>query len=253
MSYILDINDDPFDINIFSYETDTLINYTFKNNSAGQLIPIDRGQRGDRYSSKLIFKGTTDDVYDLILILDDLRTNKKEVIIGGLSGVPIFGDNVDYSSDIKCLVVDYNEINHPVYNVVTIELTLLATGITFTGLTILPSRMQCLKSGWKTINEKGYIVNETYFRNNYLVETFNDYFEFNGEYLLDIEGAQQILNMQRINRGNTISITNLQLGTDFPWGPTITDISHNVKIKEVNVEPIGPQHRKMTLSLIREK
>jgi len=117
-------------VKVRDYEPSIMINYELIALSSGKLISIDRGQATDKYSSKLIFSGTKTDMYAIITALQDLRNNNKEVILTEIDD-SFFGEHVDHTVPIKCVINTISDMVSPKLNLFTFDISLITTDLTF--------------------------------------------------------------------------------------------------------------------------
>lgn len=236
------------EMNITEYKPNNSINYKLVGLSNGDYTSIDRGLSTDRYSSTLTFRGRKEDIRNLVDKLTELRNNSKEVEISEFQ-VNIFGDNVDHSGTIKCLVHTFGKEESPNKNIQTIKITFLPTDLIFKLGSEIPS-LNCLSSKWSGYSDWNAHTVETY-TNNYFVDREADTFVFEGTYNLSVEDNSDLLNNWRLIRGNRFTINESDFGTERMFGGSTTDTTHNVIFLDVSYDNLGPVRRLTTIKLVK--
>jgi len=244
-------NDDSYlDLKITNYEQNIRINYKLVETSGSNILSIDRGALTDRYSSTVIFRGHKDYIREIVSEITLLRTNGKELVLDQFNE-NIFGDNVDYSGAINCLVDSFGKENSPTLNIQSIELVLLPTNLTFVGTSQLPTSLNCLYSKWEGYSDWNAHVNETYTRNNYFVDREADTYVFEGDYSLTIDENTNLLSFWKQQRGDAFTINDGDFGTSNMFGPVAGTGAHSVIILNIEYDRFGPVMRSTTIKLVK--
>jgi hypothetical protein len=198
----------------------------------------------------MTFRGSKSYIRDLVAELTTLRRSNKEVIIDQFEE-NVFGDNIDHTGSISCLVGNLQEETSPALNVQQIVVDFLATDVLTVGDTGIPTSIICLNTSWKGYSVWNTHINETYNRNNYFVDREEDTFEFEGMYVFNIEDNQKILNYWKTQRGLAFTINDGDWGTDFMFGPDAGNTTHDVIINDISYSRFSATHRKVTIQLIK--
>lgn len=244
---------EEFNITPLTAEPNYEINYNLIEKSDKKVISIDRGNQTDRYACTMVFRESIEKINELYKLLNDLRINGSDVILGNLPD-NYFGDHIGTQRSFNCVVYDIKELKSPVMNVKEVEVTFLTTSITdadYIGTAELPA-LDCLEAGYATYNNWNTTVNETYNRNNYFADKETDKFVFQGKYRLSKEANT---NLQRYwaetQRGSEFTIVDGDWGVDGMFGPNADTYQHDVVIEGIKYEPIGPSLRDVEITLIR--
>jgi len=247
------IADEYIDVKVISYEQNIMINYSLVENSARKLLPIDRGPSSDRYEVKFEFRGSKDYIDSIITTLTDLRTNQLPVELTECDE-KFFGENVDHSIAINCVVTKFDKATSPSFNVYSIYVTLLAdtNSMVFIGNPLLPLGLACLRHNYESYSEWNTTVNETYYRSAYFVDSQEDAYKFTGDYFMRANDMRDFLAFQKYIRGATWIAQEHQFGVSGMFGPTITATNHSVVIEELKYSRVSPILYKLTITLVRQ-
>ena len=225
------------------------INYKLVKLSNANYTAIDRGPSTDRYASTFTIEGKTDYINDLVQELTLLRNAGKDVIIDQFEE-PVFGDDVDHSIAIACVVEKLAEQKTPVLNKQIIMITFLTTDLSFIGTPSIPI-LNCLQHNWEGYGEWNAHVNETYNRSNFFVDNEADTYVFEGTYSLSFEDNKSLLSFQKHQRGDDFIINEADWDVEQMFGGFITDGQHTVKLLEINYSRISPVRRDATIKLVK--
>lgn len=243
-------NDDTyFELDIHSYTPEININYNLVQMSGGNFISVDRGVSTDRYASTIDFYTNKEYIKDLVSELTILRDNGKEVIFDQFSE-HIFGDNVDHSPAISCVIGDFGEEKVEDLNAKKISITFIPTNLTFTGDETLPS-LTCVDYKWQGFADWNTHVNETYNRSNYFVDHKADSYVFEGTYLLTLEENVSLLSYWKTQRGQKFTINDGDFGVTNMFGSYLNDATYDVIIKDINYVRVSPTLRNTTITLLK--
>lgn len=232
-----------------SYKPNITINYDLVKLSNSGYHSIDRGALTDRYSSTMTFRDTPEYIRELVSELTLLRDNNKSVLIDEFEE-NVFGDNVDYSGVIDCVVEKIDKETSPVFNVQTITITFLATDLSFIDNPIIPP-LNCMNNDWAGYSEWNTHVNETYTRQNYFIDRVADTYIFEGEYILSIEDNASLLSFWKTQRGSSFDINDGDFGTEFMFGPVAGNGTHKVIILDISYNRLSPIYRTTTIQLVK--
>jgi hypothetical protein len=249
MNFIDDLGQ-PFEINAKSYDPDITINFKLIETSSRKMVSIDRGANTDRYATTIKVYGTTQYVSDFIRAITTLRDNGKSVVVNSPE-VRIFGDNVDHSVPIDTLVYSIGRQSTVKRNVQSVDITLLASDLTFLSGASLPSELECLQTVWSGYSEWNTHITETYNRNNYFVDREKDRYIFTGSYIMDIDQNKEIMNYWKAQRGASFSTTDSDWGTSEMFGAEVGDGTHQVIMINLDYSNISPTHRKVVVELMK--
>ena len=237
------------EMKITKYQPNVLINYKLIEASGGNYIPIDRGFTTDRYASTMTFRGHKDTIRSLVNELTLLRNNGKQIEIDEFEE-NVFGDNVNHSGVINCVVEDFGTEMSPVMNVETITITFLPTDLLFVGTPTLPS-LYCLSHKWEGYADWNTHVNETYTRSNYFVDRVADTYTFKGTYSFSIEENKNMMAFHKSTRGQVFTIDEADWGVNKMFGGYITETTHDVIIIDMEYTRVSPTRRQTTISLVK--
>lgn len=240
------------EMKVTKYTPEFKINFKLLETSGSNWISVgDRGPQTDRYVSTMTFRGRTDTIRSLVNELTLLRTNKKEIEIDEFQE-NMFGDNIDHSGVIKCVVGDFDKEISPVMNVQQIKVTFIATDLIKIGSAILPS-LNCLSHKWSGYSEWNTIVNETYNRDNYFVDrgVQSDTYKFEGTYSLTIEENRDLISFWEQQRGDKFTITDGDFGTTRMFGGYLNEPTYDVIITNISYTRVSPTRRNTKISLVR--
>ena len=244
-------NDDSYlELKSNDYKQDILINYKLVEASGNNFISVDRGVLTHRYSSTITFRQQKDIIREIVREITLLRTNGKEVILDEFDE-NIFGDNIDHSGSISCVVNMFGKETSPALNVQTIELTFLPIDLSFVGTTELPASLSCLNHKWKGYSDWNTHINETYNRSNYFIDREADTFTFEGDYILTIEDNQNLLTFWKTQRGSSFIIDDGDFGTEYMFGEDAGTGQHTVIITDVSYSRFSPISRLVTIKLVK--
>lgn len=253
MWYITKDNGDPFEIVARTFKQNILINYKLKRISSGNFVSIDRGANTDRYSTTLKFSGSLEYINSLIVVLTDLRTAKKEVVMGGIpDNVGIFGDHISYGGEQRMVVSKFGKLKSPQHNYYTFSVEFLATNLSYYGTPVVPSSMHCLQSDFSTETMWNTVVNETYNRDNYFIDKVTDLYTFKGKYNLSVADNRDLYAWWESRRGSVTQVTESAFGVTNMFGPLFEGTTtFNVIIKNITYDVISPLRRITKIELIK--
>jgi len=242
-----------FPVKARTYKQGIAINYELQELSSRKYRSIDRGDRTDRYSTKLTFSDNPTYINDLLKVITDLRRAGKSIIMGGInSTIAPFGDHVDYSGEFDTLVEDFGKLSSSKFNTLQNSLTFLATGISYSGISKIPDGLECLSHSYETPAEWNTHMNETIFGNNYFVDHTTDKYIFSGSYTLTNSENSELYNFWRQQRGEVFTVTEEEFGvTNMFGGDFAGETSHNVIILDIKYSPISPNFRSVTVKMVK--
>lgn len=245
------IDNSYLDVKVINAKHSILINYELIENSAMNVISIDRGTQGDRYSCEFQFKGKESYIDEIINTIKDLRDNKQQIELSDFDE-NFFAENIDHTIPINCLVLKMDKQSSPNFNVYDITITFLAdtNSLEFTGTPSLPLGMKCLQHKWEGYSIWNTNINETYYRNNFFIDSEKDTYVFKGDFILNnTTEMQDILAFHKNIRGASWSINSTTFGIDKMFGSEVTGTEHNVVILELDYERISPNYDRVSLTL----
>lgn len=234
------------------YEPIIKINYELIALSSNRVRSIDRGVSTDRYATKLTVIGKKSYITELLVELDLLRANNKPVIIDQCQEA-VFGDHIDYSAPISCVIFGLEDENSRALNSYSVEFTLLASTVSYKLDATLPTGLRCLAHTWTGTSRMNASTNETYNRTNYYVNRVEDTFLFKGTYTLTAAENASLLNFWKVNRGNNIEIDETDFGVTNMFGALGGLGTHTVVIEGIETEQLGSIYRTTTIKLIKVK
>jgi hypothetical protein len=243
-------DDNYYEIKPIRYEQSILINYKLVELSSRKLISIDRGSNTDRYASTITFRGTKVYIRGLIEELTLLRRSKKQVLIDEFD-VRVFGENIDHTGTISCVVSNLGKETSPTMNVQEVVVEFLSTDTTTIGGTGIPTSIMCLNSAWSGYSTWNTNVVETYNRDNYFVDNSVDRYEFSGTYTMSLSDTQEILNYWKTQRGVSFTITDGDWGTGYMFGIDAGNGIHDVIIQNITYTRISPIMRSVNIKMIK--
>jgi hypothetical protein len=229
------------------------VNYTHVINSANNPISIDRGTQSDRYSCQFNFRGTEGYIDELLVAIQELRQEKKELELSGCEE-NFFGENVIHEgATIKCLVETMGKQTSPRFNVFNLPITLLAStaSLTFQGTPVLPAGIKCLQHGWEGHSSWNNTLNETYYRRNYFVDHQKDSYFFNGQFILTNTETMNLLAFHKTVRGSAWAIDSANFGVAHMFGSEISGTEHDVVFTNLEYVKLSPTKNTVTLTLRR--
>jgi len=242
------------DVKVISYTPNIKILYNLVELSSGKFRSIDRGVQSDRYESTLTFRGTKEHITELVRTLNELRANNKEVELSELEE-NFFGEHVNSIPNIKCVVSKMGVTSSPVFKVYTIEVSFLATNITYLSNSIpeepLFNKFRCLQHDWSGTAEWNTLVNETYYSSNYFVNRACDTYSFTGDYVLKNNQVKDLYNFWKFQRGNELTVVDGEFGVTDMFGPQVTDSSHVVVINSITYDVMSAGYKRVTINLIK--
>jgi len=247
------IADEYIDVKVIDFDKSILINYNLIENSARQLLSIDRGASSDRYECTFTFRGKQSYIDLIIQTLTDLRAANLPVELTECNE-SFFGENIDYTLPIDCVVTNFGKSSSPNFNVFDLTVTLLAdtNTLSFIGTPNLPLRLRCLQNSFEAYSDWNTTVNETYFRSAYFVDSEEDTYTFTGDYIVNNTDLQNILAFHKTIRGNNFATNDIQFGVPKMFGPTVSETSHVVVIKEITYSRMSAIVYKVTITLVRQ-
>ena len=202
----------------------------------GTIRAIDRGYLTDRYSVKIEFQGTHNEV---VAERNYLRENL--LLSLGKTSERIFGDhientNVDYTDIV---VSDISDIENHTHNNSSFSFTLgIAEQPQIEQFVKLPN-FNCLQSGYKINSTYNYITNSSYTNNQYVSDMKLDVALFEGEYYLtNLENAQLFSWWLTQVRGDTITINDGDFGVVDMFGDGAA--THEVNILDISYKVVNP-------------
>ena len=116
------------DVKVIDYSPSILINYELIETSSRKLKSVDRGSSSDRYECKFTFRGKADYIQSIIVTLNELRDNNKQIVLTDIDE-KFFGEHVNHTIPINCVVSKMGDVSSPVFNIYTVDITLLSTGV----------------------------------------------------------------------------------------------------------------------------
>lgn len=225
------------------------INYALIIKSDKKVRSIDRGASTDRYASEMVFRGKSDTIDALYHQLQLLRDASEEVVLSDFEDA-YFGDHIDHSNAINCVVYKIEKLDSPVLRVKTFKIVFLGTDVQLIGTPQLPS-LTCLDAQWYGYNEWNTSVNETYDRNNYFVDREADLHLFKGTYHISKDENMDLFRYYSEQRGTEFTVDDGSFGINGMFGPNVTSDTHDVVFKAISYKAISPTLREVTIELIR--
>jgi hypothetical protein len=243
-------NDNSYtDMKVRAYKPQILIDYKLIETSGGNFLSIDRGVETDRYATTITFRGLKDAIRSLVNELTILRANGKQIIFDEFNE-PLFGDNVDHSGIINCVIDEFGVEESVALNVEAVTITFLATDLSFLGTGALPE-LQCLAHESKGYADWSTRVNETYNRSNYFVDRESDIYVFEGTYSLSLEDNKNLLSFWKIQRGIKFTINEVDWGVERMFGGHIASSVHDVIVVDMDYSRVSPNRRNTKIELVK--
>lgn len=225
------------------------VKYTLKQLSNGKVVSVgDRGYSTDRFETDLSIRLEKELAEGFIFEVNALREAQKELVLSDFQ-FPVFGDNVDHSGNISCVVGKMGLEESPEFNLKTINIRLIPTDLQFINGS-LPV-LACLEHDYTSTAEWKTGVNETYNRGNYFVDRVGDTYVFSGYYLLEGNETGQLIEFWRQQRGEVLTVDESGFGVVKMFGATIAETSHNVIIKDINYSIHSNTKRSVNIQLIK--
>jgi hypothetical protein len=243
-------SDEWITLNVFDNNQSTLINYNLIKLSYNNYISVDRGGDTDRYSSEMKFFGSKDYISTILNEIYTLRNNQLPIIIDQCEE-NFFGEHIDHSGELEVTLFAVGKQSSKNFNMYEVGLEFILNGPIYKEGSGLPSALHCLQSGWEGYSDWGFVVNETYNRENYFVDKENDTYQFKGRYILNLSETSDLLNYWRVQRGSSFLITESQFGTSDMFGATVNSNTHNVIIKNIEVNRFSPISREVIITLLK--
>jgi len=239
------------DVKVKEADQSIEINYELIETSSRKLRSIDRGPLSDRYLCEFTFRGTKASIKEIVQVLEALRASGNDVVLSECEE-NYFGMNVDHSSTISTKVFEMGKVQSPVFNVYELTVSLLASGLTFTGAPTLPTSLNCLQSSFECYSEWNTHVNETYYSNNYFVDNEEDKYIFNGMYIMNNDDLTNMLCFHKTYRGNSFQVTEPYFGIGDMFGFSTSGGTHNVIIKELEYTRLSAIYSEVNISLVKQ-
>jgi hypothetical protein len=239
-----------FTISFQDYVPDIGINYELIELSGNKFRSIDRGIGTDRYATTITAYGKRDYIQSLITELHTLRDNNKPIIIDQVQE-GIFGDHINYTVPISCVLLEFGQESQRSFNTYQIDFKLISSGVTYKTGGSLPDKLKCLSAGWIGAVNMNIHTNETYNSSNYFVNRVADSYQFEGLYTLSVADNAELYNFWKGQRGNVFTIDESDFGVTQMFGSLGGTGTHDVIIQEITTEPISSIYRSTTIKLIK--
>lgn len=252
--YFRTVQGEFFPIRARTDTPEVMINYELRELSSGRTKSIDRGVLSDRYSADITFSDSRTYMYELVRELEELRVNKLPVIMGGFQqDVNPFGDHLNYSGEISCLIDGWGELNSKQLGQYDLTITFLATEVEYDGTPEIPVGMKCLQNDYLTASDWNTSINESYYGNNWFVDRVVDKYYYEGEYLLTTEENRNLFTFWKDQRGNAFTVQESDFGVTNMFGPTfLGESQYRVVIIGIEYEVISPVLRRTKITLLKE-
>ena len=225
------------------------IKYNLRKLDNGKYIARNNFPKRDKYSATLEIRAEAGYITSLVTELTLLRKNNKEVILDQMEE-NIFGDNIDHTGEIACVLPFFGNQESPAMNVQSINITFLPTELVFTPEATLPN-LSCANEQWTGFAEWKATTNQSLNSFNYFVDREADSYEFTGEYMLSLEENKNLLGFWKTQRGVPFLINDGDWGVYKMFGGYINTAQHQVIIKAVEYERVSPVLRKTKITLVR--
>jgi hypothetical protein len=248
--YYKDVNNNNKDLLVASYDQKIDIGYELGDLSNGKVISFDRGYLSDVYSTVFEFDGTFAYIESLWADLMALRVAGTPLVLGDVAD-GIFGDNIDTSNEIKCVIDDITEIKARTNTTKAFTLNLLLDSPVFTVPVGIPSDLDCIQTEWVGYNRWKTHVVQAYFGNKHFVDREADTYVFTGRYILNKHDNAMLHNYWRQQRGNVIHINESDWGTSLMFGPDNPSTSHDVIITNMQYNNYAIETRDLTIELLK--
>ena len=248
--YFIKDDGNQFEIRASSYEQNILINYKLVPTDSMNFISIDRGVATDRYETRLEFTQPEAYIHDLLDELQALRVANKQIVMGDFPE-RIFGDNIDHSTTIDCVLYDMGEEADAGKGVRSIWIKFLMTDPQYIGIPQLPDAIKCIQAGYKAYSIWNTHVVETYNRENYFVDKETDTTLFNAEYVLCDDENADLLRFWNTQRGTPFTVSDTDFGTTYMFGANGGTGNHLVIINKIEYKYISPKIRQTEIELVK--
>jgi hypothetical protein len=231
-----------------------LVNYELVMKSDKKFFSIDRGEQTARYECEFTFRRDNDTIDNIYKQLQLLREASKPIVLSDMTE-NYFGDNVDHSGSISCVVTKISPLSSATKSTRVLKVTLLATDLSFIGVAQVGNGFKCLGYEWEGFNQWDFQVNETYFRNNYFVDYEKDLFLFTGTYMVSKADMRNLLAWHKLFRGSEYYTSSEQWGVlnGSMFGPNCPTIDNHVIISDMKYEILSPNLRRVEIELFRNR
>jgi hypothetical protein len=219
------------------YKTTTVLSLSYSQLSNGNYVAIDRSTSADIYECDITTYGRESYIGNIIVGLDSIRNGNGLCQLSGFAlNEKIFGENVDYSSPLSCVVTDYKLRENNSLNVYKLQLSLRLLSPTFDATPELPDfHSTCLGTGFKSDINRALVHNDTYYGDYYLSDKKMDSGIFEGKFNLTSSQLANLREYIRVYRDNIVIVSKLN-GVNYMFGPSGGDFPHNVKIINIQEE-----------------
>jgi len=241
-----------------SIEVDTQLQYKLVDKDNGSSVVIDRGSRSDIYEGVFVCVGKTDEIYD---IYQQVRRYSHIAVSNCNSDEALFGENVDYTNQIDCLVMELGDIVHTTNKIATVRMRVRAeTPLVFSGTTTLP-KLKCIGNGWSTETVLGQSIYDAYFGQQFIIDSLKDKYLCSLSATLKLSETISILNWFRLNRGKPFTMNYDDWGVQYPFGKGVDngtmldenfEYPFNARMLSLTVEYVSPTHRIIRVTLRKE-
>jgi hypothetical protein len=243
---------------VYSVTPAVKLQYKLVERDNGTAITIDRGVNSDMYESTFTIIGETADVEEVQL---SINRNTHINISSINSDEAIFGDNVNYSGVISCVVIEISQLKQRLKGTSEITLTIRAerSNITFIGQAVLP-QIKCVSTGYWTKTTLGQTINDSYTGINNISDSVKDVYECELQSVLNFDDAQKLQEWYRLQRGREFTMLEADWGVDKPFRdinqngtkPQVGDYPYQARMLSLSIERFGVKHRKVTITLRKE-
>ncbi len=247
------VNNTFLDVKVRTYTPEIKLAYELVETTARTMRCIDRSVMGDRYACEFVFHEKKDVIDEICTTINDLRVAKLPIIVSECEE-GYFGENIDYSQDIPCAIFSIGTLKNTSFHAYEYTLTLVADteSLGFVGTSALPQDLRCLHHDYEVATTYNFVLNETYFRNNYFADFEEDSYLFTGNYSMKNDELIQLLNFHKYQRGFTFSANESDFGVSGMFGPQVSGTTHNMIIQSITYEPISPIFNNVKMEMIKQ-
>lgn len=201
------------------FKPNTRLALTWTEASDGTYIATDRGFASDTYDTDIKVYGYLSDINNLVDAIQQNRAANSNVItLSWLhSDEHIFGEDVDHTTNINAVVLDYGVITQGSWGGFGVALKLRALSPALIGTSSLPT-LKYLSYGY--IADSSVTVNkyDTYGGTYAYADRLADAGRFEGVFTFSIVDMRNLRAYLRSTRGASFTVTDIA-GVKYPWGP----------------------------------
>lgn len=254
---ITDANDNYVDVKIQSFDVKTQLSWRLERLSSLKYAVLDRGVNADKYECSIETYGTQSYCESVLAILQTQRygdiTGEALVLseFADNKGEAIFGNNVDYTSSINCMVINTPKMENVDFKMFKLTFELRALGVTFDDVTAGLINMHCIWSGWVGGEpEWDRTVKDTYYNDNFVSVVKNNDRKFVGKFTLTTDLSRNLLEYYRTHRGIVSGTVPLSwIGIDHAFGIGKTYYDYEFIITDLKIEQLSPLYCIATIEL----